>query len=104
MPFMIATYDKPLHEHVRDATRAQHFEFLEANVGKMIAGGGFWNNDGTAVIGGLMLLDVETYAEAEAFIAEDPFSSVDLFERVEIVRWKPAFFDYKRIPPPSPKP
>ncbi|AYJ85148.1 YciI family protein (plasmid) [Sphingomonas paeninsulae] len=99
MPYMIATYDKPEHEHVRDATRARHLEFLEANVDKMIAGGGFWNNEKTAVIGGLMLLDVDTKAEAEAFIAQDPFTHANLFARVEIVRWSMSFLDFKRIYP-----
>jgi len=55
---MIATYDKPGHEHVRDRVRQSHLEYLEANVTKVIAGGGFLNDEGTSVIGGLILLDV----------------------------------------------
>lgn len=103
MPYMIATYDKPDHEHVRDATRARHLEYLEANVDRMIAGGGFWNDEGTSVIGGLILVDVDTKAEAEAFIANDPFSQVDLFDRVELVRWRQSFLDFKRVFPAASK-
>ena len=99
MPYMIATYDKPDHEHVRDATRAKHLEYLEANVDRMIAGGGFWNDEGTAVIGGLILVDVDSRAEAEDFIADDPFTAADLFERVELVRWRQSFLDFKRVFP-----
>src|SRR3546814_9403506 len=59
------SYDKPGHEHVRDRVRQSHLEYLEANVEKVIAGGGFLNDEGTSVIGGLILLDVETRAEAQ---------------------------------------
>jgi uncharacterized protein YciI len=97
--FVITTYDKPGHQHVRDAIRPRHLEYLEANVKKMIAGGGFFNDDGTAVIGGLIIVDVNTRAEAEAFIKDDPFTAGNLFERVEITRWKSSFFDYRRVPP-----
>ena len=103
MPYMIATYDKPGHEHVRDATRAKHLEYLEANVERMIAGGGFWNDEGTSVIGGLILVDVDTRAEAGAFIADDPFTAADLFERVELVRWRQSFLDFKRVFPDAVK-
>ena len=103
MPYMIATYDKPGHEHVRDATRAKHLEYLEANVERMIAGGGFLNDEGTSVIGGLILVDVDTRAEAEAFIADDPFTAADLFERVELVRWRQSFLDFKRVFPDAVK-
>jgi uncharacterized protein YciI len=101
--FVITTYDKPDHKHVRDAIRQRHLEYLEANVKKMIAGGGFFNDDGTAVIGGLIIVDVDTRAEAEAFIEDDPFTAGNLFERVEITRWKSSFFDYKRILPGTPR-
>src|SRR3546814_16334393 len=63
MAYMIATYDKPGHEHVRDRVRQSHLEYLEANVEKVIAGGGSLNDEGTSVIGGLILLDVETRSE-----------------------------------------
>lgn len=99
MPFMILTFDKPGHEHVRDATRAKHLEFLEANVGKMVAGGGLLTDSADAVIGGLILLDVETPEEARAFIERDPFTATGMFERVEIVRWRPSFFEFKRLAP-----
>jgi len=41
--------------------------------------------------------------EAEEFIRNDPFSSGDLFERVEIVRWKCSFLDFKRVLPAAPR-
>jgi len=99
MPYLIVTYDKPGHEHVRDRTRAAHFAFLEANVHKVIAGGGFLNEAATSIIGGMMIIDVDSRAEAQAFIEQDPFTHAELFERVEITRWRPAFFEFKRVQP-----
>src|SRR3546814_13610245 len=99
MAYMIATYDKPGHEPVRDRVRQSHLEYLEANVEKVIAGGGFLNDEGTPVIGGLILLDVETRDEAQDFINADPFSGADLFGRVERVRWRMSFLAFKRIYP-----
>src|SRR3546814_23473 len=101
MAYMIATYDKPNHEHVRDRVRQSHLQYLEANVTKVIAGGGFWNDEETSVIGGLMLVDLDSKEEAEAFIAADPFTAADLFERVEIVRWRVSFLDFQRVYPPE---
>jgi uncharacterized protein YciI len=99
LAFVIATYDKPDHKHVRDSVRQRHLEYLEANVKKVIAGGGFFNDDGTLVIGGLLIVDVDTRAEAETFIRNDPFTAADLFQRVEINRWKCSFLDFKRVAP-----
>src|SRR3546814_6030949 len=39
----------------------------------------------------MLLIDVDNRKEAEAFIAQDPFSAVGLFDRVEITRWKKSF-------------
>jgi uncharacterized protein YciI len=99
LAYVIATYDKPDHKQVRDSFRQRHLEYLEANVDKVIAGGGFFSDDGTAVIGGLLIVNVDTRAEAERFIQNDPFTAAGLFQRVEINRWKASFFDFKRLPP-----
>jgi hypothetical protein len=99
MPFVISTFDKPNTKHIRDKLRQRHLEYLESQVGRIIAGGGFFNQDGSLVIGGMLIVDVDTREQADAFIKNDPFSSEDLFERVEIVRWKASFFDHKRLAP-----
>src|SRR3546814_11094691 len=59
------------------------------------------NDEETSVIGGLMLVDLDSKEEAEAFIAADPFTAADLFERVEIVRWRVSFLDFQRVYPPE---
>lgn len=95
MPYIIETFDKPGHGHVRAKARDEHLAYLDTNKAKLLACGGKLDDEGKAATGGLYLLDVETRQEAEAYIAADPFTAVDLFERVVITRWRKAFFDGK---------
>ncbi|GJD45822.1 hypothetical protein AFCDBAGC_3699 [Methylobacterium cerastii] len=93
MPFIIETFDKPGHQHLRREARAEHLAFLEAQAALLLACGAKLADDGSDAGGGLYVVDVETRAEAEAFIAEDPFTKAGLFERVAIQRWRKAYLD-----------
>lgn len=99
MAYLILTFDRAGHEHVRDATRQKHLEYLEANVDRVIAGGGLFNDEATSVVGGLLLVDVPSRESAESFVAGDPFTHAELFARIEIMRWRMSFFDFQRIYP-----
>lgn len=93
MPYMIESWDKPNHQHVRDRVRPAHLAFLEQHAASLLACGAKLNDDGQGAQGSLYVLDVETREEAERFIAQDPFTQAELFERVEIVRWRKAYLD-----------
>ena len=43
----------------------------------------------------MYVVDLDSRAEAEAFIAADPFSEAELFERVVITRMRKAYVDGK---------
>lgn len=91
MPYIIETFDKPDHQAVRQQHRAAHLEFLDANKHLLLACGAKLQDDGTDAGGGLYVVDLDTRAEAEAFIAADPFSQANLFDRVTITRWRKAY-------------
>ena len=93
MPYIVETFDKPDHQAMRRAVRAEHLAFLDRNAGRLLACGAKLNDDGSDAGGGLYVVDVETRAEAEALIQADPFHVVGLFERVEIRRWRKAYLD-----------
>jgi uncharacterized protein len=93
MPFLIETFDKPGHAHVRARERGVHLAFLEQHKALLLACGAKLNDDGTDIGGGVYIIDVEMREAAERFIAEDPFTLAGLFERVTIVRWRKAYFD-----------
>ncbi|RRH71057.1 YciI family protein [Falsigemmobacter faecalis] len=93
MPWMIETFDTAGGADLRLQLRPAHLDYLQANRSLLLACGAKLSDDGTAASGGLYLLNVESRAEAEAFIARDPFHEGGLFERVFITRWRKAFFD-----------
>ena len=95
MPYIIETWDKPDHQSVRAEARAEHLDFLAAHAARLLACGAKLHDDGTDLGGGLYVLDTEDRAEAERFIAADPFSAADLFDRVTITRWRKAYVDGK---------
>ena len=101
MPYLIETYDKPGHGHVRAAARDEHLAYLDAHKHMLLACGAKLTDDETTATGGVYILDVEDRAAAERFIADDPFTAVDLFERVVVTRWRKAFFDFKNCLTPG---
>lgn len=91
MPYLIETFDKPDQQQLRRDTRDEHLHFLEANKALLLACGAKLADDGSDLGGGLYVVDLDTRDEAERFIADDPFSRVNLFERVTITRWRKAY-------------
>lgn len=100
MPYLIETWDKPDHQALRQATRAVHLDYLDAQVDKLLACGAKLNDDGSDAGGGFYIVDVDTRAEAEAFIAADPFALAGLFGRLQFSRWRKAYLDRKSHLPP----
>lgn len=95
MPYMIKTTDRPDALALRNATRPEHLEYLRRHTDSILAAGALLEDDGSGGHGGLILLDVEDRASAEAFINADPFTRAGLFATIEVTRWRKAFFDYE---------
>ncbi len=93
MPYMIRTYDKPDAAALRAATRAAHLDYLRPFTSRLLAAGGFLEDDGSVGRGGMILFDTDDRAEAQALIDNDPFTRAGVFERVEVLRWRKVFFD-----------
>lgn len=91
MAYLIETWDRPDAGTLRTDTRAEHLGYLEANAHLLLACGAKLDDAGEVASGGIYLLDLESRDEAEAFIAADPFSRVNLFERVVVTRWRQAY-------------
>lgn len=91
MPYIVETFDKPDHQALRRAVRAEHLAFLAENAGRLLACGAKLHDDGGDKGGGLYIVDTEDRTEAEALIAADPFAEAGLFERVLVTRWRKAY-------------
>lgn len=93
MPYMIRTTDKADAAELRAATRAAHLVYLRSYTPRILAAGGFLNDDGSVGKGGMIILDTDDRAEAEQLIANDPFNIAGVFASVEIKRWRKVFFN-----------
>ena len=97
MPYAIQTRDKAGSEKIRSDNRAAHLEYLTERKDLILAGGAVTNDDGTGGHGGIIIIDTDDRAEAERFVAEDPFTKAGLFENVTVTRWRKAFFNKERL-------
>lgn len=77
--------DKPGHLQVRLDTREAHVAYLKSN-DIVEQAGPFLNADGE-MSGSLIILNVETFAQAEAFAAGDPYADAGLFADVRLETW-----------------
>jgi uncharacterized protein YciI len=81
MLFVIIGYDGPNGAALRPRVRPAHLENLKPLLerGKMVLGGPFTDGSGS-----LMIVDMETEAEAREFARTDPYTKEGVFERVEV--------------------
>lgn len=97
MPYVMQTKDKPDSLALRNELRAAHLEYLAQHLDIILAGGALIEDDGTGGSGGVIIIDTDDRAEAEAFAAADPFTRGGLFESVTVTRWRKAIFDGKLL-------
>ncbi len=97
MPYAIITHDKPDSSAVRKEHGAAHRKYLDDQKARLIAAGAMLDDEATAPCGSIFIIDTDVRAEAEEFLANDPFSKAGLFADAEIVRWRKAFFDFQRL-------
>jgi uncharacterized protein YciI len=97
MPYAIQTKDKAGAENLRADNRAVHLEYLTKHETMILAGGAITDDDGNGGHGGIIIIDTDDRAEAERFVADDPFTKAGLFESVTVTRWRKAFFNKQRL-------
>ena len=78
--------DKAEALQTRLDTRAAHLAHIDAT-GVVEMAGPFLDPQGQ-MTGSLIVLNVETLAEAKAWAAADPYARAGLFDRVEIREWR----------------
>ena len=95
MLYIIYQIDKPGSEEIRARAREDHFAYLDAHEDILVLGGALLGEDGKTRTGSVLIVNVPSREEAEAFSSNEPFRKAGLFERVEINRmrrgqWNPA--------------
>ena len=97
MPYACITFDKPNSLQLRTELRDVHLAYLEENKHRLLAAGAKCDDEGQGGYGGIIIVDTEDRAEAEAFIQNDPFAKGGLFAGIEVVRWRKAFFNFEKL-------
>ena len=82
MQFVIYAKDKPNAAELRQATREAHIAYVRGS-GKMLFGKPLLNDEG-GMIGSLVRIEAANRAEADEFVANDPYSKAGLFETLEL--------------------
>lgn len=78
--------DKPGHLQTRLDNRAAHLEHIQTS-GVVEMAGPLLDEAGQ-MVGSLLILTVETIAQAEAWAEADPYSLAGLFQSVSLMEWK----------------
>ena len=81
----------------REALRPAHVDYLQARPHLLPAAGGMLEDDGPWGNGGVIVLDTEDRAVADACLAGDPFQQAGLFTTVLISRRPKAFFNFEAL-------
>jgi len=80
--------DKPEAVGVRAANREAHLAFLSELGDRLFMAGPLLNEDGSAMVGSLIVVDCEDMAAARALAARDPYAKAGLFSSVAIKPWR----------------
>jgi len=86
MPFVVYCIDRLDAGDLRQRTRAVHLEYMIAHQDHVVFGGPLQNDDGSGVVGSLMVLSYETREAVEAFLSAEPYSRAGLFAELKVSR------------------
>lgn len=86
MPFALIAIDKENAQQLRLDNRDAHLAYV-ADTGVVETAGPFLDGDGT-MTGSLLILAVDSMADAEDWAANDPYALAGLFQSVTLREWK----------------
>jgi uncharacterized protein YciI len=91
MQFAIYCLDKPDHTEIRASNRPAHAEHLKAHHDHLLLAGPLLSDDGAAMIGSLLVVEMADRAAVDRFIAADPYSKANLFQSVAVRPFRKVF-------------
>lgn len=83
MLILVYCKDKPGGLPLRRATRAEHLEYMIAARERVVFGGPLLSEEGEP-IGSVFALNAASRAEADAFLAAEPYCVAGLFEEIRV--------------------
>jgi len=91
MQFAIYCLDKEGHGQTRLDNRPTHVEHLKAHNDHLLLAGPLLSEDGSSMIGSLLVVDFPDRAAAERFAAADPYAKAGLFQSVTVKPFRKVF-------------
>lgn len=85
--FAIHCIDKPMQRDLRTATRAEHLDYIRAQLDRVVVAGPLLDDEGLP-IGSMLLMDFPDRRAAVAFAADDPYARAGLFQSVAVTAWR----------------
>jgi len=95
MLWTISCIDKPNTAAARESVLQPHRDYLGSQKHILVLAGATQNDEGTAAIGSLFVVNVNSRAEAKQFSDGDPFTQKGVFASITITRmrrgqWNPS--------------
>jgi uncharacterized protein YciI len=88
MLWAISCVDKPNTAAIREKHLQAHRAHLQASKGILVLAGATQNDEGTAAIGSLFIVNVGSRAEAKKFSDGDAFTQNGVFASITITRMR----------------
>lgn len=86
--FVITALDGPDAEARRAAVAEAHHKFQASVMDRYVARGPLQTDDGSALIGSMMIMEYPDRAACDDFWAQEPLNYGGVFDRVTIERWR----------------
>jgi len=88
MLWAISRVAAPNFAALREQGLQAHLDYLRSRKSILVVSGATLTDDGEAVTGSLLIVNVGSRAEARAFVDGDPFTKAGLFSNVTITRMR----------------
>lgn len=89
MEWMVKCRSKSGTGVLRERTLPAHSRYLDNFSRETWFSGPLFSDDNTTAIGSFRLIDLPDRAAARRYIDEDPYTTAEIFEAIDIVRWRP---------------
>ena len=88
MLYMVYGVDGPDADRIRAENREAHFAYLKAHEDILVLGGATLADESDARTGSLLVINVPSRADADAFASNEPFNKAGLFSSHTVSRMR----------------
>jgi uncharacterized protein len=84
MLYALRLLDKPGSQALRERVRPEHKAYLGTVAERIALAGPLTHDDGSAMIGSLLVIDFDSREAAQAWLADEPFTRAGLYAATEV--------------------